>query len=485
MSANNKPPTNLEASAPGASAGAGNKTSTNLNKINKPAEPNTKINAPSMANTTKQSLNRGNTVNSTNSTAKNSSTNSKMAGSTTIDDSLETVKEASGVYEIVSENYIILLAVTSAIIIIAIVYFFSETFRVGRALDHMQTYQSYQNLDSIDLMSFGDTRLGDYHVSSAYNAAHIGYQMFDYTSEKIVLSILQAGGRYLEFNVFNSEYGKSAYPVASMGYKKGEWKIMINDTPLETIFEIIASNAFKVFDGLEGCYNYSDPVFIGFNLNTNSNLSCLNLLALLITKMFGERLLPNAYSFQGNDAIADLTQSQLMGKVVIFSSDGFQGSGMEEIVNYCWDNPTKSDKHAMRRYLWSDLTVPGFNTQELIEFNRRGLTIVVPHKEGDFLNTNYNPVIAKELGCQFIAMEFQYVDVNMDYYITLFKEHAMIMKDNSLLKNYTKSSKKRTATSTTTPNTTRPNTTRTVTTNPNTSTTTTRPNTTRPSITRT
>jgi hypothetical protein len=480
MSANNKPAANL--ASPLGAPGAGiNKASTNLNKINKPAEPNTKINAPSMANTTKQSLNRGNTENS----AKNNSNNSKgvMKGST-IDNNLETVKEATGAYEIVSENYIILLAVTSAIIIIAIIYFFSETFRVGRANDHMKTYLSYQNLDSVDLIAFGENRIGDYHISSAYNAAHVGYQMFDYTNEKIVLSILQAGGRYLEFSVFNSEYGTNAYPVASMGYKKGEWKMMVNDTPLETIFDIIAANAFKLFDGEEGCYNNNDPVFIGLNLNTNSNLSCLNLLALLITKKFGERLLPNAYSFQGNDAIAELTQAQLMGKVVIFASDGFQGSGMEEIVNYCWDNPTNSETHAMRRYYWKDLTVPGFNTQELIDFNRRGLTIVVPHKEGDFFNTNYNPVIAKELGCQFIAMEFQYVDVNMDYYITLFKEHSMILKDDELLKNNTRSSRRRTAT--TTPNSTRPNATRTTTTSPNNrNTTTTRPNSTRPSITRT
>lgn len=460
MSANNKPPTNTPPQ-PG-----GNKSSNNKSaNATKSSEPNTKVSAPSMANTTKQSLNRGNMP----STPKNNSDNSKGAGAgagaeaapgqgAAIDNSLQTVKEATGVYEIVSENYIILLAVTSAIIIISIIYFFSQTFRVGRAIDHMQTYQSYQNLNSIDLGVYGETRLGDYHVSSAYNASHVGYQMFDYTSEKIVLSALQAGARYLEFNVFNSEFGSSSFPVASMGYKKGEWKMMVNDTPLETIFEIIANNAFKVFDGVEGCHNNDDPVFIGLNLNTNSNLSCLNLLGLLITKLFGERLLPNAYSFQGNDAIADITQAQLMGKVVIFSSDGFQGSGMEEIVNYCWDNPTNSENHAMRRYLWSDLTVPGFNTQELIDFNRRGLTIVVPHKEGDFFNTNYNPVIAKELGCQFIAMEFQYVDANMDYYITLFKEHSMVMKDDSLLKN-SSNHRNNNRSNTTTPNITRSNTT--------------------------
>lgn len=410
--------------------------SSNTSTNNKSSIPNTAIAAPSMNNTNKQSANR-NSKNSKNSNnSMNQKSNASLANALSANNNnsiLSTKEEQTGLYEVAADNYIILLAVVSTIVIITIIYFFSQTFRVGRAIKHMQTYQAYQKMASIDYSAYGSTRLGDYHISSAYNAAHAGYQMYDYTSETIVLAALQSGVRYLEFNVFNSEYGEKAFPVASMGYKDGEWKMMINDTPMETIFETIANNAFKVYDGVEGCYNPDDPVFIGINLNTNSNLSCLNLLAFLITKYFGDRLLPNAYSFQSNDAIADLTLAQVMGKVVIFSSDGFQGSGMEEVVNYSWDNTDSNPNHAMRRYLYSDLTKPGFDNQELIDFNRTGLSIVVPHREGDFWNTNYNPVIAKELGCQFIAMEFQYVDANMDYYITLFQSRSMVMKDDELL----------------------------------------------------
>ena len=109
---------------------------------------------------------------------------------------------------------------------------------MNRAVSKMDIYKQYQKLASLDYSKVGETRLGDYYISSAYNAAHSGYQMGDYTSEKIVLSVLQSGARYLEFNIFNSEFGSNAYPVVSMGYKKGEWKIMIKDIPLETIYEI-------------------------------------------------------------------------------------------------------------------------------------------------------------------------------------------------------------------------------------------------------
>jgi hypothetical protein len=435
------------------------------NTVNK--APNTAIAAPSMSNTNKQSVSRNNTSssNTTKSSSNKPSTNKPSSNNNLSGNiSIETTKEeASRLYEVASDNYIILLAVVSAIVIITIIYFFSQTFRVGRTISHMETYQAYQKMASMDYNDYGSTRLGNYHIASAYNAAHAGYQMYDYTSEDIVLAALQSGVRYLEFNVFNSEYGDKAYPVASMGYKDGEWKMMINDTPMESIFEIIANNAFKVYDSMEGVHNSDDAVFIGLNLNTNSNLSCLNLLAFLITKYFGDRLLPNAYSFQSSDAIGDLTLAQVMGKVVIFSSDGFQGSGMEEVVNYSWDNTDSNPNHAMRRYLYSDLTKPGFNNQELIDFNRKGLTIVVPHQEGDFWNTNYNPVIAKQLGCQFIAMEYQYVDANMDYYITLFQSRSMVMKDDNLLAGRTNITRPMTTTAqlakTTSPATTAPTTT--------------------------
>ena len=48
-------------------------------------------------------------------------------------------------------------------------------------------------------------------------------------SEDILLSILQSGARYIEFNVFNSKFGKDAIPMVSNGYQKGEWKLTLNN----------------------------------------------------------------------------------------------------------------------------------------------------------------------------------------------------------------------------------------------------------------
>ena len=144
--------------------------------------------------------------------------------------------------------------------------------------------------------------------------------------------------------------------------------------------------------------------------------------------------------------------NNLSGKIIFFSSDGFQGSGLEEVINYSWDNTTNNPKHSLQRLHYSKLNEPGFNKNDLIEFNRTGFTIISPHIEGDFLNTNYNPITAFELGCQFICMEFQYIDSNMDYYITNFKTNSIVKKDDNLQKGNTNRIKTTTTTANTSTN---------------------------------
>ena len=402
-----------------------NKSSTPNNKSSISNTPNSKINAPSENNTSKKSIAIEN-----NTSLKNA--NNSTNNSTNLNTILETAKESAGVYEVVSENYLLLLGITSALVIIIIIYFFSQSFRVSRTLAKMIVYQGYQQLTSLNVNTIGNNKLGSFYVASAYNAAHCGYQMYDYTSEQIVLAALQSGARYLEFNVFNSEFGDSAYPVVSMGYKLGEWKMMVNDTPLETIFQIIAKNAFTISDGVNGVGNPDDPIFIGLNLNTNSNLSCLNLIAFLITEYFSTKLLDNQYSFQNSDKVADINAIQLSGKVVFFASDGFQGSGLEEMINYSWDNVNGNRNHMMRRIYYNDIMATTFDSNELLNFNKSGLTIVVPHQEGDFFNGNFDTNKAFDLGCQFISMEYQYIDSNMDSYITRFKNTSLVLKDDTV-----------------------------------------------------
>lgn len=67
-----------------------------------------------------------------------------------------------------------------------------------------------------------------------------------------------------------------------------------------------------------------------------------------------------------------------------------------------------------------------FNGDRIRAHNRNGLTIVVPNTEGDFFTDNHDPMPAFALGCQFICMNFQYINEAMDTYITKFEKKGII-----------------------------------------------------------
>lgn len=344
--------------------------------------------------------------------------------------------------ELLTENYILITGIFLAITILLIIFFTSKTFRVGRRLDRMKIIEKFQEVKPFEYSRYGNVKLCDTKINTSYNSAHSGYQMFDYTSEEMIRKKLQCGVRYFEFNIFNSQFGKKAIPTVSNGYQVGEWKLMLNDTPLEYCFDVLARNAFKVREGIHGSPNPEDPIFIGLNLNTNNNLNCLDILSDIILDYFKDRLLHTKYSYQSYDDFPSVKMSHLMEKVVIFASDGYQGSGLEELVNYCWDNVDENPKHAMQRIHYSDIEDENYNYKQLIEYNKKGLTIVVPHKEGDFYSKNYNPINAFEYGCQFIAMDMHHIDYNLDVYISAFKNYSILIKPKKLRSTYVKNKKK-------------------------------------------
>ncbi len=355
-----------------------------------------------------------------------------------------------------NRNNVLMLILVVIIIFFLITAFFSEKARVYRTVKNIEIYTKYQNVQSMTPAVLKNHRLCDFYVSSSYNSASSGYQMFDYVSADVVKKILQTGARYLEFQVFADRFGEDAQPVVSMGFKTGEWKLSLNTVYFEDVIKVIRENAFRVYDGVDGSPNNKDPLFISLNLNTNYNYFVNNKIQKIFSKYLINYLLDATYNYQAKN-IALTPLKDLMGKVVIFCSDGFQSSNLEEIVNYSWKFPymrkktsAEIDEEIMaaptNSYLKSKTsespsktfdenaksTKSDIETSETKKFNNSGLTIVSPHKEGDFVTRNYDPKNSWSLGCQFVSMNFQKMDTNMDVYINKFKKYGFILKPKKL-----------------------------------------------------
>jgi hypothetical protein len=404
-----------------------------------------------------------------------------------------------------------------------LLYFFSKTFNVGRVKEKMKLYNLYQKISDYDYRESesGTRTLKDVQVASAYNAANMGSQMLSYTSEHILNQVLRSGARYIELNIFASKFGQDAIPVIDGGFKRGEWKLMLNTTTFEQAIITIAQNAFKPLETEGGAPNSGDPLFLALNLSTGHNIYCLDKVADILVDYLSDKLLEPKYAYQFNKNIQDIKMNELQGKVVIFASSGYEGSKLEELVNSSWIDETNSDSsllltlssekegftsdelntikksmnkkrpdvknkkggtltgiekssinnelddksvklsEVIKREFGKDLkekyqdidielpTVdedsnihstkpniiriaasifsnPGFDGTRLKNHNKTGLTIVVPHVEGDYLTRNYDPTPAWDLGCQFVSMNYQEIDENMDTYITHYETKGII-----------------------------------------------------------
>ena len=425
----------------------------------------------------------------------------------------------------VTDNYIIILGLFIAFIVLVLLYFFSKTFNVGRVKEKMKLYNLYQKISDFDYRQSesGTLTLKEVQVASAYNAANMGSQMLSYTSEHILVQVLRSGARYIELNVFASKFGQDAIPVIDGGFKKGEWKLMLNSTTFEQAIITIAQNAFKPLESEGGAPNSGDPLFLALNLSTGHNIYCLDKVADILVDYLSDKLLEPKYAYQFNKNIQDIKMNEIQGKVIIFASSGYEGSKLEELVNSSWVDETESSlitapiegfasdelntiKKAMnknnkgkrsknkqvstdnlaeledksiklseviKREFGNDLTQknkdtdtvekyqdiqqpsldestykaspniiripasifnnPGFDGARIKNHNKSGLTIVVPHVEGDYLTRNYDPTPAWDLGCQFVAMNYQEIDEQMDTYITHFETKGITAYTESSL----------------------------------------------------
>lgn len=322
---------------------------------------------------------------------------------------------------LISHTYLLTLFLFLMCLALIMFYFLSYSFRVSKTISNMKIYSNFQAISSSDSKAIQNFKLANFYVASSFNSAHSGFQLLDYVSLEMVIANLRAGARFLEFTIFNDKYGKDGGPVVSNGYQEGEWKLMANHLTFEDVCATIRENAFTVANESGGVYNSKDPLFISLNLKTNYQVSTLDKIHKILLKNFRNRMLSNEYSYSKRN-LGNIKLKDLMGKVVIFATDGFQGSDLEELINYNWAGDD------IRRIYASDLEAEN----GLIQHNRTKLSMVYPHQEGVIWSVNYEPKEAWKKGCQFVAMNYQKVDSGMNHYIEKFRNKSFVLKPPNL-----------------------------------------------------
>ena len=342
------------------------------------------------------------------------------------------------------------------ILVFGAILIVSRIFRVYMALAKLSIYRTneikQQNL--IDYIPNNDTtyKLRDFYIASAYRPYVCGLHKFDYVSIEVFSEVLKCGPRFVELEIFNSGYGEDVEPVVSIGEEEGEWKYTLNSINLKLFLREIAKVAFN----LKNLKVYKDPFILYLNLKTNGNVRCLNKVHKYIYEILGEYLLDSKYAYNSPNKetsdINDITIAECMGKILIFSSSGFEDTNLEEVVNYSSaSNYTLQNNKNQYRILYvrhedvvdAEEDIEDYSNEEfhklsgndLKRYNKCGFTILSPEIKTDSIFSgitpiNYEPGKGLDWGCQFIMMNYQKIDTNMSNYAYIFKDSSFVLKSD-------------------------------------------------------
>ena len=253
--------------------------------------------------------------------------------------------------------------------------------------------------------------LCDYTMASSANSVYAGKTAYDFTYVTSIQKVIQSGARLVDLHIYDID----DVPTVGLSDKK-TGTLYSNGVTLEDCCVSVANTAFA--DSTPGNKN---PFVLSLKFHCSDNAfitKCADVLKTTISKY----LLDLPYTYQKKN-LAIEPVCNLLGKIIVVSGKETKGNGMDELVNMSWDSSN------LRRLTYRQ-AAETYDYEELTEFNRRGITLVVPEDGTDFKNGN--PQICFGFGCQWIAMNYGSLDDGLDVYIGEFLQGSMNLKPETL-----------------------------------------------------
>lgn len=239
--------------------------------------------------------------------------------------------------------------------------------------------------------------LFDYYIKTAYNACSGGSYKNDFVDICNLKAVIKQGVRCLDFEI----YSVNDQPVVATSTTDNfHVKETFNSVNFGTVMETIRNYAFS--GGT--CPNPTDPILIHLRFKSN-NQNMYSKIA-EIFKSNTDIMLGPSYSYESEGKNLGNTPLLSLQNKVILIVDRTNTAFLEnkDLIEYV--NLT-SNSIFMREYDFYNIkNNPDIN--ELTDFNRRGMTIVVP--DNGYSPANPNGMICRASGCQMVAIRYQLVD---------------------------------------------------------------------------
>ncbi len=297
------------------------------------------------------------------------------------------------------QSYMI-IAFTFIIIIIFIGYMIYLSKLNSRECDYMNDL--YSSIDgNLRSINSGDPdcsgNLFDYYIKTAYNSCSSGSYKNDFVNICNLKAIIKQGVRCLDFEVYSVD---DQPVVATSTADSYHVKETFNSVAFGSVMDTIRNYGFS--GGT--CPNPTDPIIIHLRFKSNNQNMYSNLAS--IFKSNTDIMLGPQYSYEADGKnLGNVPLLSLQNKVVLIvdrSNTAFLDN--QDLLEYV--NLT-SNSIFMRAYTFYNVkNNPDIN--ELTEFNRKGMTIVLPDNEAS--PSNPSGMMCRASGCQMVAMRYQLVD---------------------------------------------------------------------------
>jgi len=290
----------------------------------------------------------------------------------------------------------------------------SDMATVQRASLTMGTYEKVTDLVPLGCPTGDDTRLCDYYIASSSYSVFPSSYVYDYISDGILPLVIKAGARLVELDIYSDTDGK---PVVGLKNETYGYDYAKNSVSFESCCVSIANTAFNKVETKTA----SDPFVLSLMFHTtktNTIEACSEILKQTLARFF----LPPQYAYEGQGKLNLAVEPicNLAGKLVIVSGPEIKSiPSMHELVNLSWGSSN------LRRLSFMNASQP-YDHEELINSNRRAITMVIPDPDPDLKNSN--PTVLFGYGCQWIMMNYGSLDAMMEIYVGKFQQGSVLAK---------------------------------------------------------
>ena len=247
----------------------------------------------------------------------------------------------------------------------------------------------------------------DYYIKTAYNCCSAGTVKNDFVNICALKDCIKQGVRCLDFEI----YSVNNEPVIAVSSQNSfDVKETYNTVSFANAMSIVADYAFSG----STCPNPGDPLVLHFRIMSN-NKPIYDTMANTLYTSLSRRLLGKKFSYENNGKNFGQTPLKaLMGKVVVIVDKAnplFSETLLDEYVNMA------SNSVFMRSLRFHDVKFTP-DMQELIEFNKKNMSIVLPDLSPN--STNPSSTLSLNYGCQMVALSLQSFDSSLEYYDEMF-----------------------------------------------------------------